>query len=111
MYSFDIKIMDFKWKVILLDEEEYIEKHGDDAAAHTSEEYREIVFNEEELNLINVKHEVWHAYRYSMGTHAAGLTANQEEEISAELFAARGDQMTRLARKIHKDLKDHGSEE
>ena len=107
---FEIKILDIKWKVVLLDEEEYIKQHGDDAAAHTSEAYREIVFNEEELNLINVKHELWHAYRYSMCTHAAGLSALQEEEISAELFATRGDAMNRLARKVHKELKEYGSE-
>lgn len=107
---FEIKILDIKWKIVLLEEEEYIVQHGDDAAAHCSEQYREIVFNEEELNLVNVKHELWHAYRYSMCTNSASLSALQEEEISAELFATRGDAMNRLARKIHKELKYHGSE-
>lgn len=101
----EINILEAKWKVYIMDEEQYITEHSDADAAHTIPALNEIVFNESELNLIVVKHELWHAWRASLCTTSADLTADQEEEISAELFSHHGDKINRMARTLYKELK------
>lgn len=101
-----INILESIWNISILDEEKYILDHSDTDAAHTIPSLNEVVFNEAELNLIVVKHELWHAWRASLCTTSANLTADQEEEISAELFSHHGDKINRMARKLYRILKD-----
>lgn len=104
MYTVELDVLGQKWKIFLLEEDKYIHDHGDSNAAHTNVYDREVYFNDEELSLVNVKHETFHMFRAALCTHSASLTVDQEEEVSAELFAQHGDYMNRLARKLFKEL-------
>lgn len=101
-----VVILGHDWKVFLHEADSFCRKYDETDAAFTLPGEREIHFNQEELTLIVTKHELWHAFRAEMCTSSSSLSAEQEEEVSAEMFANNVDKILRLARKLYKELRD-----
>jgi hypothetical protein len=110
MYMIKVQILGNTWKVYLHSEDSFSRKFNDSDAAFVTTANKEMHFNEGELTLTVVKHEIFHSYHDAMSVHSANLTVEQEEEVCCELFAAHGDHMTRLARKLYKELKSESGE-
>jgi hypothetical protein len=102
---FEILIFGNKWKVFLAEEEKYIKIWGDTDAAHTLPSKKEIHFNDGELTQGIVRHELFHAFVSESSVDNSGLDGDQMEELAATLFEKHGDRITRLARKVYKELK------
>ncbi len=107
MYKVELKILGQPWTVFLLEEEAFIKRCGDRDAAITYGKSREIVFNEAELSRNTVWHELFHGFLSEMCITSAGLSADQFEEVAAELFGEHGDKIIRLGRKLYKELRDY----
>lgn len=102
----EIKILGNKWKVHVLEGDEYVRVHGDSDAAHTSPVIREICFNEDELSRSDVTHELVHACYAETCVSSANLTPDQVEEVMCEMFAIHGNKLLTLSRRLYKELKD-----
>lgn len=101
-----LKILDVNWNIHLWHPDKFDKEFKDEEAAVTLTGLNKVIFNIDELSLTIVKHELWHCFRSSLCTHAAKLSSDQEEEISAELFAVHGDYIIRMSRQLYKSLKN-----
>lgn len=99
-----LKIFDRKWKVRVLDNDEFTRIYGDDAAGLTIFANKEIIINASDFTLETVRHEVWHAYYASLCTSSSSLDPNQVEEVSAELHAVYCENMEAHAKQIVRNL-------
>ena len=102
----DLKILDKDWQVFLHSEDSFVERFGDHDAALTLPQEFEVHFCTEHLNLNTVRHELFHCYMSCLCVGSAQLEAHQLEEIAAELFAEHGDKILKMAKALHKELKD-----
>ena len=100
-----VKINDHIWEFKVEDPDRF-ERNHPGCAGITIEDGKKVLFAEDEFGIDVVLHELWHVYRSELCTSAANLTRQQEEEVSAELFAQQAIKMVRLARRIYKELKD-----
>ena len=100
-----VKVMGQDWKVYLHTPEKFERKTDSSDAAFVLPELREAHFNSGDLTREVVCHEVWHMWRAGLLTNSARLDTDQEEEMSAELFACHADKMLRFARALYKELK------
>jgi hypothetical protein len=101
-----LNILGHDWKIFTHEADDFCRKYDESDAAFTLPAEKEIHFNLEELTLIVTKHELWHAFRAEMCTSSALLSAEQEEEVSAELFANNSDKILRIARHLYKEIKN-----
>lgn len=101
-----LNILGQDWKIHLHSDEDFCSKYGEADAAFVLPSIREAHFNDDEISLLVIKHEVWHIFRAALCTSSASLTSDQEEEISAELFGTHGDHMLRMSRNLYKALKE-----
>ncbi len=104
-----IKVLDTEWKVYVLDEDDFIERFDDGDAAVTLPDTRECYFSEDEVNRVNVRHELFHMYVASSNLHSASLSIDQFEEVLAEMYGNHADRMLRLSRELYKQLKEEAS--
>jgi hypothetical protein len=81
-----IKIKGIEWAIYAQTPAAYKRKHGSDSHAITYPKDREIYFNISTLAPDYVRHEVFHAYISSSSTNSSSLTADQMEELAAELY-------------------------
>ena len=104
---FKLNILGHDWKVYLHEDEEFCSKYKDESgdAAFVMPIAKEIHFNEEELTLVVVKHELVHCFYAALCVEAAQLTLDQQEEVFCELIANHGDRILRLARTLYRELK------
>lgn len=97
-----VLILGRKWTVAVLSGDLFKKRFEDEAAAFTLPESREIIICEDEFSLDTVRHEVWHSYYASLCVASATLSAEQVEEVSAELYALHGPEMDVMSRRIFK---------
>jgi hypothetical protein len=105
-----IKIRGQDWKVRLVTSEKFAKTVDDKAAAVTIMARKEIVFNNEDLDLNTVIHELVHAYYHAGCTLSADLTPDQTEELMCELFGEFGAEIIRVSRRLLKHLKEMAKE-
>lgn len=91
--SLKIKIKGIEWAIFAQTPAAYKRKHGSDSHAITYTKDREIFFNISTLAPDYVRHEVFHAYIASSSTNSSSLTADQVEELAAELYGEHGPEM------------------
>jgi hypothetical protein len=91
--SIKIKIKGIEWAIFAQTPAAYKRKHGSDSHAITYTKDREIFFNISTLAPDYVRHEVFHAYIASSSTNSSSLTADQVEELAAELYGEHGPEM------------------
>lgn len=101
-----LNILGLVWKIYCHTEESFSRKFGEQDAAFVLPSLCEAHFNQDELSLNIVKHEIFHMYRAGLLTGSASLSADQEEEVCAEMFSEHADKMLRTARILYKELKD-----
>lgn len=107
----NIKILGKKWRVKILTNRAFKNKHGKDASAMTIPDNRKIHFKVKKFNKEVVVHEFTHAYLHELCLSSAGdtLTAEALEEIYCEFMAYRSKELltkaTKLFNKITKKAK------
>lgn len=99
------RINDDEWTFVVLSNKEYNKRASKDSDGLTDTEEFTVYFRKSEFKHTLVKHELWHVHEYYCFFERASLKSSQHEEISAELFAFRGDLMTKQAKEIFKRLK------
>lgn len=75
------------WKAKFLSPRYFTRKHGKKCAAITICDDKEIFFRAGEITKETVIHEVFHAHLWEHGAYSLSLTANQMEELCAEMFS------------------------
>lgn len=94
-----------EWNIYLIEDDDN-DISDEDAAAEVKFENREIYFRKNALSVNTVKHELWHVYMgYCYLSDATELSPHSMEEISASLYADKGDIMSRRATEIYEKLK------
>lgn len=104
MRAIPFKLYGDTWKAYIVSHDKFMSLHGDDCEAITIIEDKKIVFNDEDLSLHVVVHELVHAYFSYQYIDSSNLSVLQTEEIFAELFGHKGEELLRLAKKLHKEL-------
>ncbi len=99
-----VNILGHSWKVYLHTEDDFCRMYGDHDAAFVLPQEREVHFNEGDLTLRVVKHELTHCYFTLLCVEAAQLSLDQQEEVFCEMMAEHGDKLLRLARHLYKEL-------
>lgn len=100
---FSIVVFDERWNIYLISESDEVTLEGAMSEAEIDFESKEIHFKK--ADLISVKHECWHLYKYYTYTNSANLDAEQEEEVSAEMFAHLNDKINKTAIEIYEKLR------
>lgn len=85
-----------KWDFHLCVPRTYVRDHGKDSDAVTYPHDKEVYFNSAQLTPGVVRHEIMHVYVASSGTNSASLSADQMEELAAEIFETHGPEMNLL---------------
>lgn len=98
--SLKLKIKGHDWEVFAQTPAAYKRKHGSDSHAITYTKDKQLYFNISSLAPDYVRHELFHAYIASSSTNSANLTADQMEELAAELYGEHGPEMDCLADQI-----------
>lgn len=93
------------WKIVVFESDSFVKRFGDDIAAFCEPKTKQIIFNEDEIDLVTVRHELVHAYYYYSSTYSANLDAHQVEEVFCELMSTQGPKIFRQASFIYKELK------
>lgn len=101
-----IGVLGKSWELFVLNDDTFAHMYGEDLAAITRPDVRQLVFASSELNLGNVTHELCHAYYASLCTAAASLTLNQQEEVFCEMFAEHGSAILKTSKLLLKALQD-----
>lgn len=96
------------WNVYLVPADEMVQlAEDDDTPAFVEPSNKEIFFSDDsELNLSNILHEMWHvAFSYQY-IDSAGLSSDQTEEVSAEVFSMEAEILLLLGHDLLKALKE-----
>jgi hypothetical protein len=100
---FTINIWNDRWNVYKISSNDNVtvDEYTD---AEINFESKEITFKV--TNLIAVIHECVHLYFHYTFTSSADLTGHQVEEMAAEIFAHKGEEIQSLAKEIYNKLKE-----
>jgi hypothetical protein len=77
----------------------------EDWSAFTAPKERRILFLREELDLPTVIHELFHAYHSYLHLKSSDIGHKDHEEIMAEFFGDRGEELLKHARSIWRKIK------
>jgi hypothetical protein len=100
-----ILIRGMKWKLILLSYQEFHEKYGEGIAAITEKPERTIFFNQFDVDIKTVRHELFHAYCNELFLNSSEISLDDFEEILAEFFEDFLPEFGRKSNQIHKWLR------
>jgi len=104
--SFQILVKDIKWKVILLTKKDYSKQIGKDSFALTDLDKKHIYFNEEEITLNTIYHELMHVYISSCCVDSTlSLKEENLEELCCQIIGDHITDILRKGRSIFKKLK------
>lgn len=94
------------WSFSVLNEKEYITKHGKNSVAMTTFDTLEVDFKINELNMRTLIHELTHVhYHYCFTDSTNHVSLADQEEIFCELFAYRLELIRTQSKEIYKKLK------
>ena len=88
----------------------YLSAEGDNviidegSEAETDFEKKEIYFRKSDLKLTTVTHEIYHLYYAYTFTNTAELNNVQMEEVAAELFSYRAENILKLSKDVYSEL-------
>jgi len=108
MKVFKIEIMGSKWTYRVMSFEEFEKIYKGDytkASGITDPEKRIIDFNENEIRMGVVRHEVRHAFTAECCLHSMALSSHQMEEHQAALDENRWPDLDKTCRKIYSKIK------
>lgn len=97
---FSANIKGMEWKFYAQATSTYNRKHGTDSHAITYTKEKEIYFKLSELSPDYIRHELMHAYVMSCSINSSSLTADQMEEVCAEIFGEHGVEMCLIVDQI-----------
>lgn len=99
---FTITVYGEKWNVYKVDSnDDVLIDEGSDAEISLLN--REIYIKKPDL--VSIRHELFHLYLDYTYTSSANLAAEQMEEITCDIFAYKGDEITKLAEEILQKIK------
>lgn len=98
--KFTYSIKGIEWAFFVQPQRTYEKNHGKDSDAVTYPHDKEVYFNKARFLPGAVRHELMHVYVASSGTNSADLTADQVEELCAEIYEQHGPEMDMLADKL-----------
>jgi len=101
-----VKIMGMEWKYKLLNLEEFLKEHPDceESGALTLPNLRQMHFLDEDIDIGTVRHEVRHAFISELGLESATLNTDQFEEIQCTLDQNRWEEMDEVSMRIYENL-------
>jgi hypothetical protein len=99
-----LTILGTRWKYAMLSQDAFARAHGVDTRGICLSQPRQMLFPEGGVTLGNVRHELLHAYLFSLPTASADLSLDQFEEVVADLLGDHWETMDRQARQIHSKL-------
>lgn len=88
-----VEALGLNWTVYLQSSDAYKKKHGSDSDAITYPADLEVFFNKSSFTPDVVRHEVLHMFVASSNSGSSGLSADQMEELCAELYGQHGPKM------------------
>ena len=88
------------WEFHLQSNATYIRHNGKDSGAITYLGDKQVWFNQSQLSPGVIRHEVFHVYIASSGVSSATLSADNMEEIAAEIYECHGPEMDLLVDRI-----------
>jgi len=100
-----VEILGNNWKIKVLKASTMQRKHGSKVRAVTLPDTSTIEFCDTDLNIPLIRHELFHAYFAETSTVSASLTAEQTEEVAAELVAKYGEELVVKAQEIYNELR------
>lgn len=101
MRQIRFKVLDKTWTIRLMTSKGYAKKHSDDSLGITTMYKRRIDLSPFGLTYEVVCHELIHAYLHEMCfTSTNEVTRDDLEEVFAELFSKRGEEIIALAKLI-----------
>lgn len=103
--SMKLKVGDTNWKVRLLTPEQFIDIHGEEnkeTAAMTDTGTHIIDFRNDCIDIINVRHELFHAYFSLSLVSDSHLDKDATEELSANIIGKYGEQLVNNSKKVYK---------
>lgn len=100
------EVLGRKWKIVVCSEEEYAKENRPGTVAITDAESRCIkVLGQANVSYSTVAHELVHAFIAELCLSSADLDNDNLEEIFAELFANRAEEMVKIGKRMFKKLK------
>lgn len=93
-----------EWTLYLIEDDDEV-LSDTDTEAEVMHEKKEIYFRKSDLRLNVVLHELWHVYFGYCYLTDASISCHQAEEISASLFADKGEKVLEKSRDIYRQLK------
>lgn len=100
------EILGRKWKISVCSEQEYSVEDAPDTVACTNIDTRCIkILEQQNVIFTTIIHELVHAYLAELCIRSTDLDNDNLEEIFAELFANRGEEMIKTGKKLLKKLK------
>jgi len=96
-----IKVLGKTWKIKKVTPKTYIKNHGADSDAITDLTKRIIYFRNDEFNIEVIRHELFHSFLEESMISRASLSAEQVEEMSAEIVGRYGEEIVFLAKDIY----------
>lgn len=98
------------WNAYLVDKEEFSEfvedKVDEETAAEVHWYKKEVYFNDEDLDIETVRHEVVHIATGYHHIQNLGLDLDQSEEFFCDLFAYDGEDILKLSKELFKKLEE-----
>jgi len=105
MKPLKIKIKDIEWNFSVLSESEYEKEHGKDSHGITDKDGKQVHFKITSFSLALIKHELFHVYCSSCCIDSATeLSAEDFEEISAEIVAHHAEDLIKYSKKLYNSL-------
>jgi hypothetical protein len=106
----EVNIKGHRWTVKLYDEDTFASKYGDETAAFVVTSERTMHFQDSDLSLNTIIHELWHAHFHECNIGSAYLKPAQVEEVSAELIAECGISLIKMARALRRELRSRAKD-
>ncbi len=91
------------WNFYLVEDDDNVVADSEDAAVCEFDK-KEVYFRRTEIDIINVRHEVWHIYIGYCYLQTASLDSAAFEEITAELYAHEGEHISSKSKEILSNL-------
>lgn len=93
------------WNINVLEDDKFERKYGEMLSGVTQVSKKKIDISYDGFSFSTIAHEISHAYYYYSCVDAANLSLEQMEEVFCEIIAIHGENISRLSKKLFKELK------